>query len=92
VFPNKVTSSPTLREHTDVHPRVRVELTGHLSPGGNTTAKIRVWQNGAFQSSDRLPITVHDTEGMYTGDPGMYGRAEWMADTQQWELYQLQCT
>ncbi len=70
--------------------RIRFELLEELTPGGSALAAVRIFDRvtNAYKTTE-MQRTVYDAEGMYYGQPGDVGRAEWCPDARRWEIYEL---
>ncbi|MEX2187515.1 MAG: hypothetical protein WD875_12005 [Pirellulales bacterium] len=66
----------------------RFELTGTLSPGGSATAELVAW-NGSAWATTGDSITVYDSLAMFGGGAGARGLIVWSADSQRWEIIQI---
>ncbi len=66
----------------------RFELSAALSPGGSATAELVAW-NGSAWATTGESIAVYDSLDMFGGDAGARGLIVWSADSQRWEVTQI---
>lgn len=66
----------------------RFELAASLSPGGSASAELVAW-NGSTWATTGESIAVYDSLDMFGGDAGARGLAIWSADSQRWEIIQI---
>ena len=66
----------------------RFELTASLAPGDSATAEMVAW-NGSTWATTGETISVYDSLNMFGGDAGARGLVVWCADSQRWEILQI---
>jgi len=74
------------------HRRIRFTLTSALALNGSATATERLYDPEAETwTLVGDEVTVHDADGLFSGEIGAVGRAETMSDCGLFEVYQLGC-
>jgi hypothetical protein len=66
----------------------RFELTASLSPGGSAAAELVAWNGSTWEATGEA-VTVYDSLDMFGGDDGAWGLAIWCADSQRFEVIQI---
>ncbi len=66
----------------------RFELTGSLTPGGSAAAELVAWNGSAWAATGEA-ITVYDSLDMFGGAAGARGLVFWRADSERWEIAQI---
>jgi hypothetical protein len=66
----------------------RFELTEPIAAGGSASAELVAW-NGSAWATTGESIAVYDSLDMFGGDTGARGMAVWCADSQRWEILQI---
>ena len=70
--------------------RIRFELTADLAINGSASALLRRFNEDSWGTTEHA-VTVWDADGIFFGESGRNGRAEFHFDSKRWEVYQLQC-
>jgi len=71
-------------------PNRRFKLKEELEPNSYALAYLVSGESGSLQVTG-IEFTVYDGMGEFEGEEGTRGMAEWWADIERWEVYQMGC-